>query len=637
MTFKKFLAPNLVIILILSAAWYFGYERIFKEERTDQVNLQKYIQVQRVILDNHFNEISISDLYYSSLKGFVRDMENKVLDLKDTPLDTIKATQTIDNLRLSVQYFERAYRFLASVSPEEDLAARTDDAVLGMFSILDPHSNYLEPERSEREQEQFSGKFQGIGVQFDILQDTITVISAISGGPSDKLGIQSGDRIVEIDGKTAVGFTQTQVLRTLRGEKGTIVEVMVVRPKVSVPIKFSIERDDIPLYTIDASYMLENQTGYLKINNFASTTYDEFMEAMISLEDQGMEKLVLDLRNNPGGYLIQAFRIVGEFFPANTPIVRTESRHARFVSDYQTQKNGRYTELPLIVLVDEGSASGSEIVAGAIQDFDRGLIAGRRTYGKGLVQVEYSLVDESSVRITTSKYLTPSGRLIQKPFFEGRESYAYELYQRESDAMTDAQSFVQNVPDSLKFKTKSGREIYGGGGILPDHILQRDTTRSFVFGFMRQKNLTTNFIRSYMDRYGDDVRANWSDRFDEYITNFKWSDSEVNDFKSKMTDAGLIFSDTVTVDRPVVVGDTLYVNPLDFDKDRWILEGSLKAELSRQLWDTQRYFEVFNEIFDVTLKDAVTLWNEVNELKVYVENSSKSEFELNAPSIRNQN
>lgn len=637
MTFKKFLAPNLVIILILSAAWYFGYERIFKEERTDQVNLQKYIQVQRVILDNHFNEISISDLYYSSLKGFVRDMENKVLDLKDTPLDTTQTTQTIDNLRLSVQYFERAYRFLASVSPEEDLAARTDDAVLGMFSILDPHSNYLEPERSEREQEQFSGKFQGIGVQFDILQDTITVISAISGGPSDKLGIQSGDRIVEIDGKTAVGFTQTQVLRTLRGEKGTIVEVMVVRPKVSVPIKFSIERDDIPLYTIDASYMLENQTGYLKINNFASTTYDEFMEAMISLEEQGMEKLVLDLRNNPGGYLIQAFRIVGEFFPANTPIVRTESRHARFVSDYQTQKNGRYTELPLIVLVDEGSASGSEIVAGAIQDFDRGLIAGRRTYGKGLVQVEYSLVDESSVRITTSKYLTPSGRLIQKPFFEGRESYAYELYQRESDAMTDAQSFVQNVPDSLKFKTKSGREIYGGGGILPDHILQRDTTRSFVFGFMRQKNLTTNFIRSYMDRYGDDVRANWSDRFDEYITNFKWSDSEVNDFKSKMTDAGLIFSDTVTVDRPVVVGDTLYVNPLDFDKDRWILEGSLKAELSRQLWDTQRYFEVFNEIFDVTLKDAVTLWNEVNELKVYVENSSKSEFELNAPSIRNQN
>jgi carboxyl-terminal processing protease len=637
MTFKKFLAPNLVIILILSAAWYFGYERVFKEERTDQMNLQKYIQVQRVILDNHFNEIAISDLYYSSLKGFVRNMENKEFDLKDTPLDTTQTTQTIDNLRLSVQYFERAYRFLASVSPEEDLDARTDDAVLGMFSILDPHSNYLEPERSEREQEQFSGKFQGIGVQFDILQDTITVISAISGGPSDKLGIQSGDRIVEIDGKTAVGFTQTQVLRTLRGEKGTIVEVMVVRPKVSAPIKFSIERDDIPLYTIDASYMLENQTGYLKINNFASTTYDEFMEAMISLEEQGMEKLVLDLRNNPGGYLIQAFRIVGEFFPANTPIVRTESRHARFVSDYQTQKNGRYTELPLIVLVDEGSASGSEIVAGAIQDFDRGLIAGRRTYGKGLVQVEYSLVDESSVRITTSKYLTPSGRLIQKPFFEGRESYAYELYQRESDAMTDAQSFVQNVPDSLKFKTKSGREIYGGGGILPDHILQRDTTRSFVFGFMRQKNLNTNFIRSYMDRYGDDVRANWSDQFDEYITNFKWSDSEVNDFKSKMTDAGLIFSDTVAVDKPVVVGDSLYVNPLDFEKDRWILEGSLKAELSRQLWDTQRYFEVFNEIFDVTLKDAVTLWNEVNELKVYVENSSKSEFELNASPIRNQN
>jgi carboxyl-terminal processing protease len=621
MTLKRFLAPNIAAILILALAWSLGYEKIFYEERNDQINLQKYIQVQRVILDNHFSEIQIDDLYKSSLKAFVKNISDKDLEIIDTPLDTLFTDFRIISLRESVMNFEKAYRFLASVSPEEDLAARTDDAVLGMFSILDPHSNYLEPERSEREQEQFSGKFQGIGVQFDILSDSITVISAISGGPSDKLGIQSGDRIVEIDGVSAVGFTNNQVLQSLRGPKGTIVNVVIVRPRMQNPLNFAIERDDIPLYTVDASYMLDDVTGYLKIGNFASTTYDEFMVAMTDLKSNGMEKLVLDLRNNPGGYLIQAFRIVGEFFPAGTPIVSTESRHARFVSDYQTQRNGQYRDLPLIVLVDEGSASGSEIVAGAIQDFDRGLIAGRRTYGKGLVQVEYSLVDNSSVRITTSKYLTPSGRLIQKPFFDGREAYAYELYERESDAITDAQHFIQNVPDSLKFKTNSGREIYGGGGILPDHVLQRDTTRSFVFGFMRQKNLNTDFIRNYMDRNGDEIRASWKDNFDTFISDFKWSDNDIADFRNRMISSGMILSDTIAVNEPVIKGDSMYVNPKAFENDLWILEGSLKSELSRQLWDTQHYYQVFNSIFDVTLKDAVKLWGEVSELQAYVQSN----------------
>jgi carboxyl-terminal processing protease len=619
MTIKRFLAPNIAAFLILALAWSLGYEKIFFEERNDQVNLQKYIQVQRVILDNHFSEIMIDDLYKSSLKAFVRNLSNEELDIENTPLDTLFQDVRVTSLRESVMNFEKAYRFLASVSPDENLAARTDDAVLGMFAILDPHSNYLEPERSEREQEQFSGKFQGIGVQFDILSDTITVISAISGGPSDKLGIQSGDRIVEINGVSAIGFTNNQVLQNLRGPKGTIVNVVIVRPRMQNPLNFAIVRDDIPLYTVDASYMLDDDTGYLKISNFASTTYDEFMVAMTDLKSNGMQKLVLDLRNNPGGYLIQAFRIVGEFFPAGTPIVSTESRHARFVSDYQTQRNGQFRDLPLIVLVDEGSASGSEIVAGAIQDFDRGLIAGRRTYGKGLVQVEYSLVDNSSVRITTSKYLTPSGRLIQKPFFNGREAYAYELYERESDAITDAQHFIQNVPDSLKFKTNSGREIYGGGGILPDHVLQRDTTRSFVFGFMRQKNLNTDFVRNYMDRNGDEIRSAWKDNFDSFVTDFKWSDKDVNDFRNRMISSGMILSDTIAVNEPVIKGDSMFVNPKAFENDLWILEGSLKAELSRQLWDTQHYYQVFNSIFDVSLKEAVKLWGEVNKLQAYVQ------------------
>jgi len=557
----------------------------------------------------------------------VRNLETEDLTLTDTPLDTTVSELPIGSLRESVQHFERAYRYLASMAPDTDLAARTDEAIIGMFAMLDPHSNYLEPERTEREQEQFSGRFQGIGVQFDIIDDTITVISAISGGPSDKLGIQSGDRIIQIDDTSAVGFTNTQVVNHLRGPKGTTVDVVVRRPRMNNPLNFTITRDDIPLYTVDASYMLDENTGYLKISNFASTTYDEFMQAMSDLESQGMQKLVLDLRNNPGGYLIQAFRIVGEFFPAGTPIVETQSRHVRFVSEYETQRNGRYREMPLIVMVNEGSASGSEIVAGAIQDFDRGLIVGRRTYGKGLVQVEYSLVDNSSVRITTSQYTTPSGRLIQKPFIDGREAYAYELFERETDALTDARHFVENVPDSLRFMTNSGRPIYGGGGILPDHILQRDTTRSFVFGFMRQRNLNTEFVRAYLDEYGEDVRTEWSDNFEGFVNEFNWSDAFIQSIRNRMEENGLVLTDTVDVNDPVLEGDQLYVNPLSFEQDRWILEGSLKAELSRQIWDTQHYFQVFNTIFDVSLKDAVTLWNEVDELRAMAESNSPARQE----------
>jgi carboxyl-terminal processing protease len=622
MTIRRFLAPNLLVLLIIGAAWSLGFEKIVKEQRNDQMNLQKYIQVQRVITDNHFGTVGIDELYKSSLKHLVRNLSDSTFSVEGTPLDTLFVGVQMGNLRESVQNFERAYRFLATINPDEDMAARTDDAILGMFSVLDPHSNYLEPERTEREQEQFSGRFQGIGIQFDVLNDTITVISAISGGPSDKLGIQSGDRIIEIDQKSAIGFTNQQVVQHLRGPKGTTVNVVIRRPNMSNPLNFAIIRDDIPLYTVDSSYMIDETTGYLKISNFASTTYDEFMVAMGDLKSNGMQRLVLDLRNNPGGYLIQAFRIVGEFFPAGTPIVSTESRHVRFVSNYETQRNGQFTNIPLIVMVDEGSASGSEIVAGAVQDIDRGLIVGRRTYGKGLVQVEFSLVDNSSVRITTSKYLTPSGRLIQKPFIDGREAYAYELFQRESDALTDARHFVENVPDSLRFRTRSGRNIYGGGGILPDHVLPRDTTRSFVFGFMRQRNLNTEFIRSYMDENGERVRARWKDNFDEFVTDFTWSPAEVNHFRERMIANGLVLSDTVAIDNPVLNADQLFVHPQAFINDQWILEGSLKTELARQIWDTQHYFQVFNTVFDVNLKETMRLWPEVMQLKAFVEQNA---------------
>jgi len=622
MTMKRFLAAPLLTAVVLGVLWTLGLDSVLiKEKRTYEENIRKYNQVQRLILDHHVDTHTVDVLFKSSMKGFVMNLSDSTMSIAGTPLDTLFEGVTITTMRDAVLAFERAYRFLESTNPEEDMDARTDDAVSAIFTSLDPHSVYLEPEVTSAEAEQFAGKFEGIGVQFDIIKDTITVVSAISGGPSERLGIVSGDRIISIDDKSAIGFTNQQVLSNLRGPKGTIVKVQIVRPGMGRPLTFNIERDEIPVFSVDASYMLDKDTGYIKIGNFAATTYDEFMQAMNKLDAAGMKKLVLDLRGNPGGYLVQATRIVGEFFPANTPLVSTKSRHTRYTGDYTTPRNGIFRTLPLIVMVNEGSASGSEIVAGAIQDHDRGLIVGSRTYGKGLVQNQFDLIDKSSVRITISKYYTPSGRLIQKPYIDGRESYAFETYRR-SGAKSDAEYFVSNIPDSLVFKTSAGRSVYGGGGILPDHILESDTTRSYVYGFMRQKNLNYDFVRSYLDRNSDRFRTRWSSKFDEFVSDFKLEKADMDAFKAKMIDAGMVLSDTVAVDKAVLQGEQLIIHPANYQKDLWIVEGMLKVELARQVWDTQHFYQAYNKIFDTMLTEAVTLWPEVGDLKTFVDRAT---------------
>lgn len=619
---KRFLAAPLLTSIVLGALWVSGLDSILvKNKRTYEENIRKYSQVQRLILDHHVAPQVIDVLFKSSMKGFVANLSDSTMVIEGTPLDTLFKDVTITTMRDAVLAFERAYRFLETANPDEDMDARTDDAVSGIFTALDPHSVYLEKEVTSAEAEQFAGKFEGIGVQFDIIKDTITVVSAISGGPSERLGIVSGDRIVAIDDKSSVGFTNQQVLSSLRGPKGTIVTVRIVRPGMSQPLTFKIERDEIPVFSVDAGYMLDSDTGYIKIGNFAATTYDEFMQAMNRLDAAGMKRLVLDLRGNPGGYLVQATRIVGEFFPANTALVSTKSRHARYTGDYKTPRNGIFRTLPLIVMVNEGSASGSEIVAGAIQDHDRGLIVGSRTYGKGLVQNQFDLIDKSSVRITISKYYTPSGRLIQKPYIDGRESYAFETFRR-SGARSDAELFVNNIPDSLIFKTGAGRKVYGGGGVLPDHILESDTTRSYVYGFMRQRNLNFTYVRDYLDRHSDSFRARWSTDFDAFVSEFRLGKSDLDAFRAKMINAGMVLSDTIAVDRPVLQGEQLIIHPKNFEKDMPIVEGMLKVELARQVWDTQHFYIAYNKIFDTTLKEAMQLWPEVSELNQYVQRAA---------------
>jgi carboxyl-terminal processing protease len=616
MTIKRFLAPNLVAVIVLGALWISGIDTIFThtlDPDKDRRYMQKYIQVQRIIVDNYVENVNMTDLYHSGLLGMVRNLSDSTAVLTGTPLDTLQKA-SISNLRESLMQFELAYRYIQQTFPNENMGELTDEAIVGMFASLDPHSNYVPKVDSEQFQEEMSAKFQGIGVSFAIISDTISIINAISGGPSERLGIQSGDKIIAINDEPSIGFNNDQVFKRLRGPKGTQVKVTILRPGTKNLLNFDITRDEINIYTVDTSYMLDKESGYIKVNRFGATTYEEFMKAMSELQAQGMKRLVLDLRNNGGGYMNQAVMMLDEFFDEGKVIVSTKGRNPQTNSRFASTNNGIFKDQALIVLVNEGSASASEIISGAVQDHDRGLIVGHRTFGKGHVMLQFPLPDSSSILLTTSKYYTPSGRLIQKPYANGREEYAYELVKREKDASTDAIQFIQNVPDSLIFKTSSGRLVYSGGGIVPDHIIQGDTTGSFTLGFMRRKRISTEFIMDYLAKKGEPYRKSMKDKFQAYRSTFTWTPTDMNTFKARAERSGLIFDPSVETAKYSTTGDTLYMNPKVYQKELWVVEGALKAELAQQLFGSSQYFIVWNDIFDVTLREAVKLWPEAQSI-----------------------
>lgn len=615
MSVKKFLAPQLALLLILSAVWLAGVDKVVVTNDQDQENLHKYLQVQRRVLDNYFGDTSIDQLYERSIAGLVKGMQDSTLDISATPIDTTQF-KSIQNLRDSYNSFEEAYLYVANNYPDEDMADLTETSIREMLKTLDPHSVYIEAEDSERIEEEFAGKFQGIGIQFNIIQDTITVITAISGGPSDQLGIMSGDRIISIDDSSAIGYDNEDVMRRLRGEKGTEVDVEILRPRNSNPINLTIERDDIPLTTIDTEYMVDDQSGYVKINRFAATTHEEFLSSVEELREQGMERIILDLRNNPGGYLSQAIAISEEFFPRNTKLVSTDSKHSRFNQEVYSSRNGILMDIPVIVLVNEGSASASEIVSGAIQDHDRGLIVGRRTFGKGLVQQQYELIDGSNIRVTISRYLTPSGRLIQKPFDGKNEDYAFEFVHRSSNPAVDVKEFKDQVPDSLKYTTKAGRDVFGGGGIVPDILVEQDTTSSpYLFNFMLVNRIDFNFVRDFLDEKGEEFRANWENDFESFRKDFEWSEADKETFLSLMKDEGLEIVDEL--DEPEVEGDTLKLTQEMYDELVWMNYGRMKAEIARQVWGSEYFYPIVNDYFNESLTEAVKLWDEVRELETF--------------------
>ncbi len=622
MSVKKFIAPQIALLLILSAVWVAGIDNVVVKSGYHQDNLHKYLQVQRRVIDNYFGETSINELYKQSIIGILNHLDDDSIDIEGTPLD-ISGDISIQNLRDSYNKFEEAYLFVANNFPDTDLTQMVESSIRAMLSTLDPHSVYIEPEESDRIQEQFAGRFQGIGIQFNIIQDTITVITPISGGPSDQLGIMSGDRIIAIDDTSAIGFSNEDVLRKLRGEKGTTVDVRIMRPRNTRPLNFTITRDDIPITTIDSHYMMDERTGYIKVNRFAATTHDEFLASIDDLKEQGMERLVLDLRNNPGGYLSQAIAISEEFFPRGTKIVSTQSRHSRFNQEVQSRRNGALQDMPVIVLVNEGSASASEIVSGAIQDHDRGLVVGRRTFGKGLVQQQYELVDNSNIRVTISRYYTPSGRLIQKPFDGSSENYAFEIRHRSTDATMDASEFIDMVPDSLRFKTAGGRDVFGGGGIVPDIIVQEDTTSSpYLFNLMRIERVEFNFVREFLDNYGDEFRAEWEDNFNEFRSDFSWSASNEQIFLDMMKDVGLKI--TEGIDEPTINDDNMLLTQEMYDELKWMNFGFMKAELARQVWGSEFFYPVVNDYMNETLTEAMKLWETAENLEMLVQTPTGS-------------
>ncbi|MBR5612045.1 MAG: PDZ domain-containing protein, partial [Bacteroidaceae bacterium] len=463
-----------------------------------------------------------------------------------------------------------------------------ESAIKGMLEELDPHSTYSTPEEVKRMNEPLQGNFDGIGIQFNMAEDTLFVIQPVSGGPSEKVGILAGDRIVMVNDTVIAGVKMSteDVMRRLKGPKGTLVDVKVLRRGVPELLSFTIRRDKIPMYSLDASYMIAPKIGYIKINRFAATTHEEFMDALATLKGQGMQDLILDLQGNGGGYLNAAIDIANEFLGEEELIVYTEGRRSAR-RDFYADGNGKHQFGKLVVLVDEYSASASEIVAGAVQDWDRGMVVGRRTFGKGLVQRPIDLPDGSMIRLTISRYYTPAGRCIQKPY-ENTENYASDLIERYNRGeMMSADSI--HFPDSLKCTTlKKGRTVYGGGGIMPDYFVPVDTT--LYTDYHRQISYKGVLLKVHYQLI-DNYRKEWNKKYKDYASfaqNFELTEQMMQRLTDEATKTGIAYHEE------------------QYRKSEPLLKLQLKALIARDLWDMNEYYHTINTV-DESVKKALEL------------------------------
>lgn len=471
---------------------------------------------------------------------------------------------------------------------EADLDKVVDGAIRGMLDELDPHSGYIPASELKEINEEFQGEFEGIGIYFQIRDKLLTVVSAIPGTPSDRLGLSPGDVITEIDGKATWGITNEEVQRKLKGKGGTSVAIKVRRAGLEQPLSFTIVREKIPINSVESVFMLDEEVGYLRLNRFMATSADEMRTAVTALQAQGMRRLIFDLRNNSGGYLEQAQKIADLFLPGGLVIVSTEGRLEQFGETLKSTDGDDLPALPLIVLINQGSASASEIVAGAIQDHDRGLIAGQTSFGKGLVQRQLEMRDSSAVRLTIARYYTPSHRLIQRPYDKGLASYYEEAYDE-----TDPNALPDSASQRPVFRTRGGRTVYGGGGITPDvrirsgrltQYTSRLRTNQAFFDYANRK-ATTGPLRQKLESMG----------FQTFMTRWQPDEALLQDFAAFAADK------------------------TPFDESEWRtdltwIQGYLKRELARVAFGRDEASRVDLTI-DPVLAEARLLFTEAERIQ----------------------
>lgn len=502
-----------------------------------------------------------------------------------------------DNVNAGAEKFKDVLSYTENNYLENiDTQKLVDAAINGMLSKLDPHSVYIPPKELKNVDESLKGEFDGIGIEFQIINDTLVVVSSISGGPSEALGIKSGDRIVKIDGKDAIGITNNEVRNRLRGKAGTRVSVTIVRYGVSEPLKYEITRAKIPLYSIDAHFMVDDNTAYVSVSRFSETTFDELNDALSKLKNVGMQQLILDLRGNPGGYLAQAVKVADLFISGKKKIVYTKGRRPDFDEVYYSSKSSPYEKIPLIILVNSGSASASEIVSGAIQDWDRGLIVGETTFGKGLVQRPFELPDNSELRLTIAKYYTPSGRSIQRNYkdLKNKEEYYAEAgnnNEAEGDNLehTAEKDSTQNI-----YKTNAGRTVYGGGGITPDYIIKASDLTDYTTELLKN-DVLYQYVLNYLDSHSKEIQNKYANNLDKYINEFHFTKKDLNEFIKFASSKEVKF------------------NKEEFNKDKDYILTRLKAQAARDFWKNKGWYKIMLTT-DKQYQKALTLFGEAKDL-----------------------
>jgi len=494
-------------------------------------------------------------------------------------VEALKLTQVMDKV---------SHYYVDSIN-ESEVVERT---IVKLLHELDPHSSYLSKEDLEELTEQMEGEFEGIGVSFNVLEDTIYIIRAISGGPSERVGIMAGDRIVKVEGKNVagIGITTREVQGLLKGEKGSTVEISVRRRHMKELLDFSITRDKIPVNSLDAAYMVNKRIAYVKLARFSHTTIEEFERAMNTLREQGMEDLILDLSGNGGGWLPVAVELADHFLSGNKEIVRTEGSKVPD-RNYRARRSGLFEEGNLVVMIDGNSASASEIVSGAVQDWDRGVIVGRRSFGKGLVQQPFMLNDGSMIRLTVARYYTPTGRLIQKPYENGYEEYAQDLITRYNKGELSSADSIE-FPESQKYRTLTlNRTVYGGGGIMPDYFVPMDTSAySMYYRHLIGRGIFNRFVLQYVDDNRRELKNKYAD--------FKSFNSEYHTPR-KALDLLVSFA----------AAEGLEFNEADWSISEKHISFLFKSYMARDLWGMEYFFEAYNPADEVFVKAVEILEN----------------------------